>query len=136
MGHPGKDRTLSLLRDRFYWPGMHKDTEQWIEQCGRCIRRKTPTNQRAPLVNISISSPMELVAIDYLTLEPSKGGYSNIKVITDHYTRYAQAIPTRNQTAKTTADALLYRFIVYYGISQRLHLDQGANVEGKVIKKL
>jgi hypothetical protein len=44
MGHPGKDRTLSLLRDRFYWPGMYKDTESWIEQCGRCLRRKTPTN--------------------------------------------------------------------------------------------
>ena len=27
MGHPGKDRTLSLLRDRSYWPGMYKDTE-------------------------------------------------------------------------------------------------------------
>jgi hypothetical protein len=46
MGHPGKDRTLSLLR--FYWPGMYKDTESWIEQCRRCLRRKTPTNQRAP----------------------------------------------------------------------------------------
>jgi hypothetical protein len=45
MGHPGKDRTLSLLRNRFYWPGMYKDTESWIEQCGRCLRRKTPTNQ-------------------------------------------------------------------------------------------
>jgi hypothetical protein len=25
MGHPGKDRTLSLLKDRFYWPGMSKE---------------------------------------------------------------------------------------------------------------
>jgi hypothetical protein len=22
MGHPGKDMTLSLLKDRFYWPGQ------------------------------------------------------------------------------------------------------------------
>ena len=27
MGNPGKDRTLSSLRDRLYWPGMYKDTE-------------------------------------------------------------------------------------------------------------
>ena len=27
MGHPGKDRTLSFLHDRFYWPDMPSDTE-------------------------------------------------------------------------------------------------------------
>ena len=35
MGHPGKDRTLSLLRDRFYWPGMDRSVDNWIKQCGR-----------------------------------------------------------------------------------------------------
>ena len=136
MGHPGKDRTLSLLRDRFYWPGMYKDAESWIEQCGRCLRRKTPTNQRAPLVPIVTSSPLELVCMDFLTLEKSKGGYQHILVITDHYTRYAQAIPTKNQLAKTTAEAFFNHFIVHYGIPKRIHSDQGTNFESKVIKEL
>jgi hypothetical protein len=35
MGHPGKDKTLSLLKDRFHWPGMSKDVEEWISHCGR-----------------------------------------------------------------------------------------------------
>jgi hypothetical protein len=104
---------LSLLRDRFYWPGMYKDTESWIEQCVRCLRRKTPTNQRAPLVPIVTSSPLELVCMDFLTLDKSKGGYQHILVITDHYTRYAQAIPTKNQLAKTTAEAFFNHFIVH-----------------------
>ena len=136
MGHPGKDRTLSLLRDRFYWPGMDKDVEEWIEQCGRCIRRKTPANQRAPLVSITTQFPLELVCMDFLTLEQSKGGHQNILVITDHFTRYAQAIPTRNQTARTTAQALFDNFIVHYGIPQRIHSDQGANFGSKVVKEL
>jgi hypothetical protein len=127
MGHLGKDRTLSLLQDRLYWPGMYKDTKSWIEQCGRCLRRKTPTNQRAPLVLIVTSSPLELVCMDFLTLEKSKGGYQHILVITDHYTRYAQAIPTKNQLAKTTAEAFFNHFIVHYGIPKGIHSNHGTN---------
>lgn len=40
MGYFGKDRILFLICDRFYWLGMYKDIEIWIEECGRCIRRK------------------------------------------------------------------------------------------------
>ena len=50
MGHPGKDKTLSLLRDRFYWPGMTSDVDNWIDNCDRCLRSKSSTRQKAPLV--------------------------------------------------------------------------------------
>ncbi len=136
MGHPGRDRTLSLLRDRFYWPGMTSDAEAWVKNCGRCIRRKSSTNIKAPLVNITSNYPMELVCMDYLTLEPSKGGIANILVITDHFTRYAIAIPTKNQTAKTTAEVLFNNFIVHYGLPATLHSDQGPSFESELIKEL
>ena len=136
MGHLGRDRTLGLVRDRFFWPRMTADVDEHVRNCERCLRRKSPVLQRAPLVNVKTTQPMELVCMDFLTLEMSKGGYQYILVITDHFTKYAQAVPTRNMSAKTTADALFNQYIVHYGFPKRLHSDQGANFEGKVIKGL
>ena len=135
VGHPGRDRTLSLIRERFYWPRMTADIEKWTKECQRCLLRKSPTNNRAPLVNIVTTYPLELVCMDYLTLEPAKG-VGNILVITDHYTKYALAIPTKNQTAKTTAEAFYENFITNYGIPTRIHSDQGACFESEIIKEL
>lgn len=115
---------------------MTCDIEEWIKGCKRCLLRKSPTNNRAPFVNIQSSESLELVCLDYLTLETSKGGYQHILVITDHFTKYAVAIPTRNQTAKTTAEAFYNKFVLHYGLPKRLHSDQGANFESKLIREL
>ena len=136
IGHPGRERTLWLLKERYFWAGMTVDVEQWINRCDRWLRRKSSTNIRAEVINIETSNPLELVCLDYLTLEQSKGGIGNILVITDHFTKYAMAIPTRNQTAKTTADAFYNNFILHYGIPTKVHSDQGANFESDIIKEL
>ncbi|KAK3106463.1 hypothetical protein FSP39_020529 [Pinctada imbricata] len=136
LGHQGRDRTLSLIKDRFFWPGMSKDVEDWITNCGRCVRRKTPTNTRVPLVNITSTQPLELVCMDFLSIERCKGGFEYVLVITDHFTRYAVTVPTRNITAKTTAEAFLKNFVIPYGIPQKIHSDQGANFESNIIKEL
>ena len=101
----------------------------------RWILHKTVPKPSAELVNIVSHQPLELVCIDFLSLERSKGGHENILVITD-FTRYAQAFPTRNQLAKTTAKVLFENFIVHYGFPARFHSDQGRNFESSLIKKL
>ena len=136
LGHQGRDRTASLIKCRFLWPRMNQFIRKYVQKCGRCICRKAPQVKSAHLVNITSSAPMELVCIDYLSLERSKGGFENILVITDHFSRYAQAIPTRNKTAQTTAKVLFENFFVHYGFPAKLHSDKGANFESKVIRKL
>lgn len=135
-GHQGRDRTMSLVKSRFYWPGMDGDIEKYVKNCPRCIRRKAQGTTAAKLVVVESTFPMDLVCMDFLSLEMSAGGYENILVITDHFTRYAQAIPTKNQSAKTTARILFDNFICHYGFPARLHSDQGRNFESEVIKEL
>lgn len=134
MGHHGRDRTKSLFKERFYWPAMDSDVAAWVSRCDRCIHHKVSPALATRLVSITSSAPKELVSIDYLSLEVSRGGFENVLVIVDHFTRYAQAIPTRNQTARTTARALFDNFFVHYGFPEKFHLDQDQNFLSKVIK--
>ncbi|XP_024120340.2 uncharacterized protein LOC112141437 [Oryzias melastigma] len=133
MGHMGVDRTLDLVRTRFYWPRMVADVEKKVKTCSRCIRTKARPEKAAPLVNISTTRPLELLCMDFLSLEPDKSGTKDILVITDHFTKFAVAIPTPNQKARTVAKCMWENFMVHYGIPEKLHSDQGPDFESRTI---
>lgn len=136
MGHLGIDRTLDLVRSRFYWPKLAVDVTDKIKSCERCIKRKALPEKAAPLVNIRTSRPLELVCIDFLSIEPDCSRTKDVLVITDHFTKYAVAVPTPNQKAKTVAKCLWDNFFVHYGIPEKLHSDQGTDFESRTIKEL
>jgi len=136
VGHPGKAKSLWLARQRFYWPGMEADIERRIGSCRRCVCRKTPIKPMAELLPIVTTRPMQLVCIDFLKVDKSKGGYEEVLVITDHFTRYAKAVPCRKTTAHATAKALYEQFIVNFSFPEQIHSDQGKNFDCKLIKEL
>ena len=135
VGHLGQDKVLELLRDQFYWPGMHTDVASHMNSCPRCLRRKSQPHQ-APLLNIEVNQPLESVHLDYLKIEPSKGNVENILIVTNHLTRYAQAFPSKSQTALATVKLLWNNFILHYGFLAKIITDQGQNFESKLIENL
>ena len=135
VGHQGRMRTISLLRERFFWPGMQEEATQYVVKCSRCLRRKT-TPQVAPIQPIYVTQPLELVHMDYLSLEPSKANIENVLAITDHFTRYALAYPSKTQTAQATARILWDNFFCHYGFPEKFISDRGRNFESDLIKEL
>ena len=124
VGHLGRDRTLDLVRQRFYWPSLSKDVEDYLRNCERCVKRKAHDPPPAPLVPINFSEPMELLAMDFLCLETGKGDYENILVVTDAFTKCSWAFPTCNQKATTVANFLWERILMHYGFPKHLHSDK------------
>lgn len=56
--------------------------------------------------------------------------------LSDHFTKYAKAVPAKNQLAKATTKVLFGNCVCHYSFPERLHSDQGRNCDSKVIKEL
>jgi transposase InsO family protein len=138
-GHQGQHRTFSLVQERFWWPQMAEDVRKKLKDCEACRRfdGRAPT---APLQPIHASGPLDLVHLDFLTLEttkdPKKPKIANLLVITDHYTRHATVIKVPDQKAITTARAFHAFFIAVHGAPRRILTDRGLQFSSKVVTQL
>ena len=108
-GHIAVSKTLEKVRRRFYWHGMREDVENHIRRCGPCAQCKLP---RAPLINIKSGHPLQRVAIDIVGPTPrSSLGHEWLLVVSDHFTKFAQAFPVRNTSAVTLAKKVMDEYI-------------------------
>ena len=92
-GHMGRDKTLSSVRKRFYWPGVTNDVKRWCQSCDQCARRKPgPGRGKSPLQQSSVSRPLERMAVDILGgLPVTRNGNEYIIVVGDYYTKWKEA---------------------------------------------
>ena len=137
MGHPAHERTLEVLRQRFFWPKMTQEVKEHVQCCERCIRFKTKPG-REPMGTVRATYPLELIHMDYLTIgvKPEVKKKADILVVTDHFTRFAQAYFTPSQHATHVAKVLWDQFFTVYGFPAKILSDQGGNFESKLIKQL
>ena len=79
---------------------------------------------------------MQLVHRDYFEIEPNKGNIENGLIITDHFTKYAQAFPSKSQTTIVTPKKLWNNFILQCGFPAKIISDQSHNFESKLLADL
>lgn len=136
-GHQGIERTLELVRQRCYWPGMSADVAHWVQRCERCQQAKEAAPvARSYMAHLLSSRPNEIVALDFTVLEPSHSGHENVLVMTDVFSKFTLAIPTRDQRAETVARVLVEEWFYKFGVPGRIHSDQGRNFESHLIQQL
>ena len=134
MGHQGEERTLNLVKQRVYWPGMQTCVEEYCKKCERCAVSKMPhVKVRTPMGSLLASKPLEVLAIDFTILEKSSNGIENVLVMTDVFTKYTVAVPTRDQSASTVVKVLVKEWLQRYGVPLRIHSDQCRNFESQLV---
>ena len=97
-GHQGRDCTLSLLQECFWWPGMAKQMRQVIKACKCCLQYKGGT-PKASLCPIVATTPLDLLHVDFTSIETTLElnqlpRVANVVVFQDHFTKHVLAYVT------------------------------------------
>ena len=110
--------------------------ENHIQNCDRCLHFKSKP-QKTEFYPITATHPFELIHMDFLTIESGKTGkVVNILVVTDHFTQYVQAFVTPSQTAQVVGQTLWHKFLMHYGLPEKILSNQGCNFKSQLIAEL
>ena len=110
LGHQGIARCLALLIQRCFWTGMHNDVENYIGCCKVCtIQKKLARPVRTKMGTIEANRPLEVLCMDFTTVDKSETGIGNILVLIDAYSKFIVAVPTKDQKATTVAKILVQK---------------------------
>ena len=106
LGHFGAPKSVSALRDSFYWPKMRQHLEQaYIPSCSDCQRNKSRTTKPfGPLHPLPVPDRRcDSVAIDFIGPLPVDDSFDCILTFTDRLGSDIRIIPT---TCSLTAQEL------------------------------
>jgi len=128
-GHRGVNATRNALRQRFYWPKMHIDVQNFINNCEVCDVNKS--NRRAkpgflqPLDKPF--APQSHYSLDFKTDLPESGRdrYNTLMVVVDRFSKRCFLIPTwKNATANMAAEQFYERIVRDRGMPIELVSDR------------
>ena len=135
-GHFGVAKTSEKIK-RFYWTRLQEGTKFFVSCCPECQKcSRPPQKYHRALVEWQASYPFHLIGINFMGPLPLSNENKHIIVIGDHFTKRYEAKALPDQTAVTTANALIYQWISRFGCPHGLHSDQGRNLESKLFEQL
>ncbi|KAI2668646.1 Transposon Tf2-9 polyprotein [Labeo rohita] len=136
-GHPGTNRTLSLLQDRFWWPRMEQDVQRYVRGCRECAMSKSPRHlPSGKLVPLPVPNrPWSHLGVDFITDLPPSECNTCILVIVDRFSKFCRLIPLQGlPTAWNTAKLLFDHVFRSYGLPEDIVSDRGPQFISRVWK--
>ena len=126
--HPGVNRTLTFLKQRFWWPSMNRDARSFVAACSTCARSKSIHQPPAGLLNpLPIPKrPWSHIAVDFVTGLPESEGNTTVLTIVDRFSKQVHYVPLpKLPTASETAKLLVLHVFRLHGIPSDIVSDRG-----------
>ena len=135
--HLGIHKTFDAIQNRFYWPGFHRDIENFCKSGTTCTKNKLIPRPRKPLQPIAVQPiPFHMVGMDIIgPLKVTLRGNRYILSIIDYCTKYGEAVALPNQETETVVCALEEVFSRHC-IPSIILTDQGSTFESHLFASM
>lgn len=126
--HLGVAKTYKKLKLRYFWPGMYKDTADFIKNCNTCNSYKhsslaPPGFMGEPKI---CCRPFQCISIDLVgPLPMSRQQNTYLLVVVCCFTKYCLLFPLRRATGRVIAQRLEDHVFLIHGIPQTVICDNG-----------
>ena len=129
LSHLSFDKTYLALKRNYFWENMYRDTRRMVRSCNKCqlfnVSRAKKTGPYKPM-RVPVE-PFIRVSFDFVgPLIASPRGYSNVFVMVDQATRWAEMIATKDQTTQTVIRCMKSHLLNRYGHVKDVIVDNGA----------
>lgn len=122
FNHLGIKKCTSFITNRYYWKGMFKDIQNYINSCETCNTNKNFQIRPAPLQKSFIpTSPANVISIDFVG---PFGNNQHILTIIDHFSRHLELFIVSNMSAQTVVNCI-FEYISIYGRPSLVLSDNG-----------
>ena len=85
---------------------MCQEVNNWVKSCKRCkVAKGLYNDPNVKQGSLIANYPLEILCLDFTTMDCNKDGKENIFVMTDAFSNFIVAVVTPNQQATTVAKA-------------------------------
>lgn len=137
VSHPGIRSTRKLVSQRYFWPGLNKDTNNWAKTCISCQKSKISRHTKSEFQQFPSVERLSHVHIDIVgSLTPCEHGHRYLITMIDRFTKWPEAVPVTEITAEVVAKVFYETWICRFGTFDKLTTDQGRQFESKLFSEL
>ena len=129
MGHFEVAKTLSILKEHFYWLSMRNDVERVCSRCVVCTQAKAKARPQDLYTPLPIpNAPWVDISIDFvLRLPRTRKGKDSIFVVVDRFSKMPHFIPChKTDDAVQVADLFFKEVVRLHGMPKTIVSDRDA----------